>query len=399
MSSPTACTIDVYPAGCRDGYVEYGRYQTKEIRKLQRAKPYQKIKKKVTVHAHVSAEDKAQSVKRHLLRKGIWSRVSVSFSFIPVPESPSAFAFEEIRVQEELHREPIVLVERCIHKGRSMILKRYMRDTMSWHDSLLEQQLYEMNMYYQDLKGLPNVVQLEGHFQDPYGNLTFVFPDLGVNIYPRHKAGIVSYMRQLLHGLNALCQNDIVHCNIKGGEKPNAIFDSAGRLTIIDFESAVRRHERIGHREAKGETLEYTGNLCYTAPEVLVAQHGRGRYGPTRFGCSRDVYNAGVVFVELLLDIQNLFQYTQWEESGTREDEEFIRVRETLKRRLAHLSPVAALQCYGDFRVADLEFNQLGCDLASKMLTWHRLDRPSPEELLEHPFFSHQRFTVRCTMM
>lgn len=235
---------------------------------------------------------------------------------------------------------------------------------MSWHDSLLEQQLYEMNMYYQDLKGLPNVVQLEGHFQDPYGNLTFGFPDLGVNIYPRDKAGIVSYMQQLLNGLNTLWHKDIVHCNIKGGKKPNAIFDSAGRLTIIDFESAVRRHERIGHREKEGETLEYTGNLDYAAPEVFVAQHGWGPYGPTRFGCNRDVYNAGVVFVELLLDIKYLFQYTQWEESVKREHEEIIRVRET-RRRVEWgpwLSPVAAL-------------------------TWHRLDRPSPEALLEHPFF------------
>ena len=381
-----ACTINVYPAGCRDGYVKYGRNQIGEIRKLQRAKPYQK-KEKITVHAHVSAEEKAQSVKRHLLRKGISSTVSVSFSFIPVPESPSAFDFQEIHVQEEVHKEPIVLVERCIHKGRSMILKKYLRSRMSWHDSLLEQQLYEMNMYYQDLKGLPNVVQLEGHFQDPYGNLTFVFPDLGVNIYPRHKAGIVSYMQQLLNGLNALWHKDIVHCNIKGGRNPNAIFDSAGRLTIIDFESAVRRHERIGHREKEGETLEYTGNLCYAAPEVFVAQHGWGPYGPTRFGCNRDVYNAGVVFVELLLDIKHLFQYTQWEESVKREQEEIIRVRETLKRRLAQMSPVAALQGYGDFRVADLEFNKLGCDLASTMLTWHRLDRPSPEALLEHAFF------------
>ena len=147
----TACTINVYPAGCRDGYVKYGRHQIGEIRKLQRAKPYQEIKEKIKVHAHVSAEEKAQSVKRHLLRKGISSTVSVSFSFIPVPESPSAFDFQEIHVQEEVHKGSIALVERCIHKGRSMILKKYLRSTMSWHDSLLEQQFYEMNMYYQDL--------------------------------------------------------------------------------------------------------------------------------------------------------------------------------------------------------------------------------------------------------
>ena len=94
--------------------------------------------------------------------------------------------------------------------------------------------------------------------------------------------------------------------------------------------------------------------------------------------------------MELLLDIKyHLFQYTQWEESVKREQEEIIRVRETLKRRLAQMSPVAALQGDGDFRVADLAFNELGCDLASTMLTWHRLDRPSPEALRFSIRFSH----------
>ena len=293
------------------------------MRKLQdqRGKPYQTIK----VQAHVSNETNATAryVKHMLLIENLRSKnvipVSVSFS-LPVPESPlPALDFEEVDVQDELQREPSVLVERVLHKGRFTIFKKYMRGTMPWHDSLLDQQVYELNMYYQDLKGLCNVVQLEGHFQDPSGNLTFVFPELGVNMYPRHKAGIVSYVQQLLNGLDALWHKEIVHCNIKGGEKPNAIFDAAGRLTIIDFESAVRLHELIDQGiidyDEKEETLEqeetpqYKGNLHYAAPEVFVAQHWRGPYGPTRFGCNRDVYNAGAVFVELLLDLEHLFKF------------------------------------------------------------------------------------------
>lgn len=242
-TAKTACTINVHSAGDTAGYVAYGRAQISKLRDQLRTKPYQKIK----VQPHVSAQEKAENVRDRLfpLLEGILSRVSVSPS-TAVPESPlPASDFEEVDVQDEVHRESDVLVERCLHRGRFMIFKKYLSSTMPTHQSLEDQQVYELNLYYKDLQGLRNVVQIEAHFYDPDGNLTFVFPDLGVNMYPRRKPGIVSYMRQLLNGLDALWHKDIVHCNIKGGPKPNAIFDATGRLTIIDFESAVRRHELI----------------------------------------------------------------------------------------------------------------------------------------------------------
>lgn len=390
-TAKTACTINVHSAGDTAGYVAYGRAQINKLRDQLRAKPYQKIK----VQPHVSAQEKAENVRDRLFPSlgGILSRVSVSPS-TPVPESPlPASDFEEVDVQDEVHRESDVLVERCLHRGRFMIFKKYLSSTMPTHQSLEDQQVYELNLYYKDLKGLRNVVQIEAHFHDPLGNLTFVFPDLGVNIYPREKPGIVSYMRQLLNGLDALWQKEIVHCNIKGGSKPNAIFDATGRLTIIDFESAVRRHELIDQGQDQEslffpssfhtETLLYRGNPHYVAPEVFVAQHGRSPYGKTRFGRRRDIYSAGVVFVELLLDITKLFDY------GIRSasNQLIVEQHETLRNRLASKEPLSALHRYGDFRVPDLEFNTLGSDLACRMLKWDRCERPSPQKLLQHPFF------------
>lgn len=388
-SAKTACTINVHSAGDTAGYVAYGRAQISKLQDQLRAKPYQKIK----VQPHASAQEKAEDVKDRLLpsMEGILSPVLVSPS-TAVPESPLPPSdFEEVDVQDEVHRGSKVLVERCLHKGRSKIFKKYLRSTMPTHQSLEDQQVYELNLYYKDLKGLRNVVQIEAHFHDFYGHLTFVFPDLGVNIYPREKPGIMSYMQQLLHGLDALWHKEIVHCNIKGGSKPNAIFDVTGRLTIIDFESAVRRHELIDQGQDQEslffpssfhtETLQYVGNPHYVAPEVLVAQHGRSPYGKTRFGRRRDIYSAGVVFVELLLDITKLFD-------NPLSLALIISHHEALRNRLASKEPLSALSCYGDFRVPDLEFNTFGSDLASKMLKWHRGERPSPRELLQHPFFN-----------
>jgi len=48
-------------------------------------------------------------------------------------------------------------------------------------------------------------------------------------------------MKQLLQVLDALHLREIVHCNIK---RENVLY-SDGKLTLIDFESAVNEHELV----------------------------------------------------------------------------------------------------------------------------------------------------------
>ena len=248
----------------------------------------------------------------------------------------------------------------------------------TYHASLADQQEYELNLLYKDLKDLPNIMQIQAHFHDR-GVLTMVLPDLGVNVYPSTKGGIVGYMRQMLFALQQLWNRDIVHCNIKGGKKPNAIYDFRGKLTLIDFESAVRRHELIDQN-----CCTYWGNPHYVAPEVLVPQTGCNLYGQTRFGRRRDIFSAGVVFAELLLDIQHFFVFFQ----GIDDDEVIMEARKVLQENLRNLSPEEALNQYGDFRLSDEAFNTQAAALVAKMLTHDRFARPSPQVLLRDPFFS-----------
>ncbi|CAK9072423.1 unnamed protein product [Durusdinium trenchii] len=388
LTAQTACTINVHEAGDNGGYVAYGVERVRALKDSLRANPYQKVK----VQPHASAGEKAEVVGDSLLSKlgrllGFASpRVSVSPS-TDIPESPlPASEFGDAVTESELHREESVLVERCRCKNRRLVFKKYFSSTMPTHESLHDQLVYELNLYYKDLKGLRNVIQIESHFYDSLRNLTFVFPDLGPNIYPVDRSGIISYMRQLLVALDHLWHRGVIHCNIKGGLKPNAIFDRNGKLTLIDFESAIRRHELIdqGQNLTTYETLNYRGNPFYVAPEVVEAQPGYNLYGNTRFGRRRDVFSAGVVFAELLLDVDHLFTYPH----RTVFDPQIRKVHRALKHRLSANSPVDALCCYGDFLLEDDAFLNLnGADLVVKMLMWDRFQRPAPGELLRHQVF------------
>ena len=240
-SARTACTVHVHGAGDTSGYVAYGVERVRSLQPSLRANPYQKIK----VQPHGSGGPQANIVSEEPLStldslSGLASpQVSASPS-ADVPESPVPSSdFEDAVHEQQLHREASVSVERCRCRGKPMVFKKYLENTMPTHCSLQDQQIYELNLYYKELRGLNNIVQILGHFWDECCHLTFVFPDLGANVYPTDPDGIVSHMKQLLTALNALWHREIIHCNIKGGSKPNAIFDSTGRLTPIDFESDV----------------------------------------------------------------------------------------------------------------------------------------------------------------
>merc|ERR1712032_1487179 len=131
------------------------------------------------------------------------------------------------------------------------------------------------------------MLRLEGFYHE-HLRTTMVFPYLSGNHMPSTPKSIQSYMRQLLQALSELAIRDVVHCNIK---PDNVIFDEFRNLTLIDFESAVRRHELIDQGKfCKSiyyddlDRPEYKGNPLYCAPEVLVTQKGRNSFGNTLYG-------------------------------------------------------------------------------------------------------------------
>ena len=135
------------------------------------------------------------------------------------------------------------------------------------------------------------------------------------------------------------------------------------------------------------EVLNYRGNPHYVAPEVMRRQDGHSLHGATRFGRRRDVFSAGIVFAELLLDVDHMLSYDV-DDDGAVYDKDIIEAHDALRQRSSAMTPVAALSCYGEFVLPDEAFNQAAADLVVKMLTWDRISRPSPEKLLQNPFFS-----------
>lgn len=208
---------------------------------------------------------------------------------------------------------------------------------------------------------------------------TLVFPYLSgdhLPVTPRH---IQSYMRQLLQALSELWERDVVHCNTKKG---NIIFDDINTLTVIDFESAVRRHELLDQCKFVSpdcdELPEYTGNSHHVAPEVLQQQAGCNELGYTLYGRRRDMYSAGVIMAELLLHIPHLF-------SGTRDQRLSERLKLDAGFQRHRIYPIEALREHGV--LMKNEFNKLGADMVAKMIIWDRFERIRPKHALLHPFF------------
>eukprot|EP00438_Fugacium_kawagutii_P022747 Skav214761 [mRNA] locus=scaffold1230:124337:125688:+ [translate_table: standard] len=127
------------------------------------------------------------------------------------------------------------------------------------------------------------------------------FPHIEGNYSPKEPQEIHCYMKQLLQVLDALHLREIVHCNIK---RENVLY-ADGKLTLIDFESAVNEHELVDMGNSEdGNDLEvcYRSNPYHSAPEVLKPQGGRSKHGRNvLYGHRRDVYGAGIILAELLL--------------------------------------------------------------------------------------------------
>lgn len=394
-STRRTLTLRVHSAGKNEGYVNYGRARLRELEGNESDQPLKKVK--LQPFASPMAFDKTRHV-GEILRSESPSSSPLTFVLefphdLPPSPRPSS-DFEESAVEEELHRESTVLVERRMDRqGKRWVFKKYLHDNadegqiVPMHSSRQDQLAYEVCLYLKELKNVPKMIQLEAFFHEE-GVLTMVFPDLGVNRYPSDASAIQSYMKQLLEALSFLWQLGIVHCNIKGGSKPNAIFDHCGKLTMIDFETSVRRHDLI---DQGAESIwfpdptvpYYRGNPYYLAPELLERQSGRNEYGNTAFGRRRDIYSAGVLMVELLLNKHDhIFTYGDWDPSS----EELLQARKQLQHQISFLGSAAALRCYGSFVADNHAFNESGADLAAKMLTWDRFARISPIQAAQNEF-------------
>ncbi|XP_070563625.1 mitogen-activated protein kinase kinase kinase 1-like [Ptychodera flava] len=97
---------------------------------------------------------------------------------------------------------------------------------------------------------------------------------------------IVRYMRQILHGIAYLHENQVIHRDLKGA---NLLIDSTGHhLRIADFGAAARMAAKTTMTgEFQGQLL---GTIAFMAPEVL-----RGE----TYGRSCDIWSIGCCLVEM----------------------------------------------------------------------------------------------------
>jgi len=135
------------------------------------------------------------------------------------------------------------------------------------------------------LKGKNHTIKLLDHFYIQSADLhCLVLPYYEGGKVPTADNEIRSYMTQLLKALQYCHKENIIHRDVNLN---NILFQRSKCLDVVlaDFDSAV----------SQSDPLFRTGTLPYMAPELL------GPWGDD-YGFLVDIWSAGVVFVELLLE-------------------------------------------------------------------------------------------------
>ena len=171
-------------------------------------------------------------------------------------------------VVQTLHRERTidVSVVKTSTFGKT-VRKTYLTQTMRCpfrpHSCLQDQLLYEAAIT-KSLSRVDGVLPVlawshcSPSWFPQYNTLelrSLYFPYIEGNYSPKEPKDIQCYMKQLLQVLDALHLREIVHCNIK---RENVLY-SDGKLTLIDFESAVNEHELVDMGSSDVDEME----VCY----------------------------------------------------------------------------------------------------------------------------------------
>ena len=160
------------------------------------------------------------------------------------------------------------------------------------------------------------------------------------------------FIREALKGLRFLHERDVLHRDIK---PENILISSSGRVQIADFGLAID--------VAGGRTLtSHAGTLGYMCPEMLRHE---------RYGKPADVFSLGTVMYRLLYS-QALFSYGNH------------------LFRLFHMAFDASIAPFPLVHSRSKpRLSASATDVLSRMLQHRPENRPSAEQLLEHPFWEN----------
>ncbi|KAF9437995.1 Calcium-dependent protein kinase 4 [Entomortierella beljakovae] len=154
---------------------------------------------------------------------------------------------------------------------------------------LVERELQLLN----DLKGLPNVIQLQDSFVNDNGDTVLVLPMLkkfDCDSVNKTLCSVRKTARQILTGLSAIHAKDIVHLDIN----PSNLMVTHDKkdVTIIDLGLSAKV-DRINR--GSNSQIPACGTIGYIAPEVLRPQDYEN-YDPTL----ADIYSLGIVLGQML---------------------------------------------------------------------------------------------------
>eukprot|EP00026_Physarum_polycephalum_P005385 Phypoly_transcript_05419.p1 GENE.Phypoly_transcript_05419~~Phypoly_transcript_05419.p1 ORF type:complete len:492 (+),score=83.86 Phypoly_transcript_05419:435-1910(+) len=242
--------------------------------------------------------------------------------------------------------------------GEEVVLK-----TKAWHD--YPQKPSEIEVLTQ-LGGKDHTCRLVDHFGTT-NNAEWENKKIYTCVFeyvkhrnPSTKEELKRYMQHLFQALSLCKKHGIIHRDVK---TDNILMNTdSGETTLIDFESAIF----IG--QAK---YMYSGTEGHYPPELDESG------GLCNFSFAGDIWSAGVVFVELML---NTAPTTCDVDSDGDIDPKWI-LKALIRAKVAYKNAPDA------FLLQHPLFSEDGLDLAEELLVLNRWKRPSAREALGHPFF------------
>ena len=160
-----------------------------------------------------------------------------------------------------------------------------------------------------------------------------------------------NFVKQILHGLNFLHDRDIVHRDIKGA---NILVDNKSCIKISDF-GISKKVESDLLVSARAHRPSLQGSVFWMAPEVVKQ---------TSYTRKADIWSLGCLVVEMI--------------SGT--------------HPWANLNQMQALFKIGSHAKPEVpdEISSEAIDFLNKTFELDHNNRPSADELLEHPFITEE---------